>query len=75
MITKDQVNLALIQVREFVLSDGGDFEIVEIENLKIYLKLRGACVSCPLSFYTVQMGIVKTLKDYFNQDIEVILED
>lgn len=74
-IDQDQVNLALAQVREFILSDGGDLEIVKIEDLKIYIKLKGACVSCPLSFYTVQIGIIKTLKEYFNQDIEVILVD
>ncbi len=74
-IDQDQVNLALTQVREFILSDGGDLEIVKIEDLKIYIKLKGACVSCPLSFYTVQMGIIKTLKEYFQQDIDVILVD
>ena len=74
-IDQEQVDLALAQVREFILSDGGDLEIVKIEDLKIYIKLKGACVSCPLSFYTVQIGIIKTLKEYFNQDIEVILVD
>jgi len=74
-INQDQVNLALAQVRQFILSDGGDLEIIKIEDHKIYIKLKGACVSCPLSFYTVQLGIVKTLKEYFNQDIEVILVD
>lgn len=75
IINQDQVNLALTQVREFILSDGGDLEIVKIEDLKVYIKLKGACVSCPLSFYTVQMGIVKTLKEYFQQNIEVVLVD
>lgn len=74
-ITLDQVNLALAQAREFILSDGGDLEIVKIEDLKVYLKLKGACVGCPLSFYTVQMGIVKSLKEYFNQDVQVEIVD
>ena len=74
-VTTDQVELALIQVRELILSDGGDLEVVKIEYPQVFIKLKGACVGCPLSFYTVQMGILQALKDQICDQIEVVLVD
>lgn len=70
-ITKDQIERALIEVHEFILSDGGDIEIVNIENKKVFIKLKGACVGCPLSSFTVQLGIERALKEQISEDIEV----
>lgn len=74
-VTADQVALALTQVRELILSDGGDLEIIKIEYPKVFIKLKGACVGCPFSVYTVQMGILKALKEQFSDQIEVALVD
>lgn len=72
-LTIQQIEQALINVREFILSDGGDLKIVDVKNHQVFIKLEGACVSCPFSIYTVQMGIVKTLKEQLLDDIEVVL--
>ena len=74
-LTKDQVERALIEVREFILSDGGDIEIVNIENTKVFIKLKGACVGCPLSSFTVQLGIERALKEQISEDLEVVIVD
>ena len=49
IITCEQVEQALTDVRQFILSDGGDLEIVTIDGYKIQIRLKGACISCPLS--------------------------
>ena len=72
-LTLQQVEQALVEVRAFILSDGGDLEIVEVKEHQVFIKLKGACVSCPFSMYTVQMGIVKALKEQLLGDIEVVL--
>ncbi len=74
-LTKDKVERALVEVREFILSDGGDIEIINIENNKVFIKLKGACVGCPLSAFTVQMGIERALKEQIHSDLEVVLVD
>ena len=74
-LTKFQVEQALVEVREFILSDGGDIEVVKVEGHQVFIKLKGACVSCPLSFYTVQMGIVRALQEQISAQIEVVLEE
>ena len=75
IITKEQVDQALVNVRQFVLSDGGDLEIVAIDGFKVQIRLKGACISCPLSFYTVQFGVQKALQDQISKDISVEVVD
>ena len=63
VVTKEQVELALTDVRQFILSDGGDLEIVVINDYKVQIRLKGACISCPLSLFTVQFGVQKALQE------------
>ena len=74
-LTVQQVEQALVSVREFILSDGGDIKIVDVKDHQVFIRLEGACVGCPFSIYTVQIGIVKTLKEQLLANIEVILVD
>ena len=52
--------------------DGGDIELIDVIDNKIYLKLRGACASCKNSQMTIKYFVEKTLKDRISPDIEVI---
>lgn len=74
-LTVQQVEEALVSVRAFILSDGGDIEVVDVKDHQVFIRLKGACLGCPLSMYTVQMGIVKSLKENLLESIEVILVD
>jgi len=74
-VTKSLIEQALVEVRKFILSDGGDLEVTKVIDHQVFIKLKGACVGCPLSFYTVQMGISRALKEKISSQIEVILED
>lgn len=75
IITKEQVEQALTDVRQFILSDGGDLEIVAIDGYKIQIRLKGACVSCPLSLFTVQFGVQKALQEQISEQITVEVVD
>jgi Fe-S cluster biogenesis protein NfuA len=60
----DKVKEILEQVRPMLIKDGGDLELVEITEDKIVkVRLKGACGSCPMSTFTLKLGIEKALKD------------
>jgi hypothetical protein len=50
-----------VQVRPYLMADGGNVELIEIDGLKVRLKLNGACGSCPSSMTTMKMGIERRL--------------
>ncbi len=52
-------------IRPAVQSDGGDIELVEITPAGVVkIRLHGACVGCPSSQATLQMGIERNLRDH-----------
>jgi Fe-S cluster biogenesis protein NfuA len=60
---KEKVEKALNKVRPSLQADGGDVELVKVEdNGVVKVKLTGACAGCPMSQMTLKMGIEKLLK-------------
>ena len=45
------------------MADGGNVEFVEIDGPVVYLRLQGACGSCPSSLTTMTMGIKRRLME------------
>ncbi len=52
-----------LQIRPYLISDGGNVELSEIDGPVVYLKLQGACGSCPSSMTTMTMGIRRRLME------------
>lgn len=52
--------------------DGGDIELIDINDNKVYVKLQGRCSSCKNSVLTIKSFVETTLKEKVNQNIEVI---
>jgi Fe-S cluster biogenesis protein NfuA len=59
---QEKVEAALKKIRPFLQADGGDIELVKIENGEVSVRLKGACGSCPMSTMTLRMGIEKALR-------------
>jgi Fe-S cluster biogenesis protein NfuA len=60
---KDKVQKALDQIRPMLQADGGDVELVDIEeNGIVKVRLQGACAGCPMSQMTLRNGIERILK-------------
>ena len=57
----DEVLEVLDKLRPFLQRDGGDVELVEIEDGIVKLRLVGACGSCPSSTITLKAGIERAL--------------
>lgn len=62
---RDRVSKVLNLIRPAVQSDGGDLELVEVTPEGVVrIRLHGACVGCPSSSMTLQMGIERNLKEH-----------
>jgi Fe-S cluster biogenesis protein NfuA len=59
----EQIEAVLKDLRPAILQDGGDIHFVRFENGTVFVRLHGACVSCPISFITLKMGLEAQLKE------------
>jgi len=61
---KDKVEKVLESLRPYLQADGGDVELVDVtEDGVVKVRLTGACGGCPMSTYTLRMGIENRLKE------------
>jgi len=59
---KEKVEDVLAKVRVGLRADGGDIELVEIKDNIVYVKLKGACGTCPMSTLTLKNWVEANLK-------------
>ena len=71
-LTHENVEKVLDELRPFLMADGGNVEIVEIDGPIVKVRLQGACGSCPSSTMTLKMGIERKLKEMIPEVSEVI---
>lgn len=70
---RKKIEEVLDTMRPFLNADGGNVELVEIEEGKIVkLRLLGACSSCSMSHMTMKAGIEEGIKKALPQ-IETVL--
>ncbi|KAL4419622.1 hypothetical protein ABPG77_008563 [Micractinium sp. CCAP 211/92] len=76
-LTEENVELVLDEVRPYLMADGGNVEFVEIDGPVVYLRLAGACGSCPSSLTTMTMGIKRRLMERIPDimDVEQVMDD
>lgn len=67
-----KVEEALSEIRPFLESDGGDIELLSINDNVVTVKLMGNCVSCSVNQMTLKNGVEMTIKKYAPQIKEVI---
>ncbi|MBL8764382.1 MAG: NifU family protein [Phycisphaerae bacterium] len=61
----DRVTRVLNLIRPAVQSDGGDLELLDmLDDGTVRIRLHGACVGCPSSSITLQMGIERNLREH-----------
>ncbi|CAM4519745.1 MULTISPECIES: NifU family protein [Paenibacillus] len=68
----DEVLEVLDKLRPFLQRDGGDVELIDVEDGIVKLKLMGACGSCPSSTITLKAGIERALIEEVEGVEEVI---
>lgn len=66
-----QVEEVLNKLRPYIHRDGGDVELVDVEDGVVKLRLLGACGSCPSSTITLKAGIERALMEEIPEITEV----
>ena len=69
---REKIEAALGQIRPALLADGGDVELVAINEGVVTLRLTGACGDCPMAAMTLRHGIERVLKEEVPEITEVI---
>jgi len=72
-LTMENVDEALDEVRPYLVADGGNVELVKIEDRIVVVRLNGACGTCASSSATMKGGIEKLLKQKFGDAVEEVV--
>ena len=67
-----EVEKALTEIRPFLNSDGGDIELVSVEDNIVKVRLTGACIACSVNQMTLKSGVEMTIKKYVPEIVQVI---
>jgi Fe-S cluster biogenesis protein NfuA len=61
---KEKVEKALFEMRPHLQADGGDVELVDVDEKEgvVKVRLQGACGGCPMAAMTLRHGIEQTIK-------------
>lgn len=57
-----RVQAALAEIKPQIQADGGDIDLVAVENNNVKVRLRGACAGCPMSALTLKQGVERIIK-------------
>jgi Fe-S cluster biogenesis protein NfuA len=68
---KEKVQEVINKIRPMLQADGGDVELVDMENGVVKVRLKGACSGCPMSQMTLKNGIEKLLKEEIAEVVSV----
>ena len=71
-LTLENVETVLDELRPFLMADGGNVEVVEIDGPIVKVRLQGACGSCPSSTMTLKMGIERKMRESIPEVSEVV---
>ena len=69
---KEKVEAALAKIRPALQADGGDVELVSVNDGVVSLKLTGACDGCPMAALTLKVGIERLLRGEIPEVKEVV---
>ncbi len=70
---REKVDEVLATVRPALQADGGDVELIDVDNEGVVqVRLQGACGCCPMAQMTLKMGIERHLKSKVPEVKEVV---
>ena len=69
---EERVVFALVEVRPALQADGGDVELVSIDDGIVTVKLSGACKSCPMARSTLSDFVGERIKLYCPEISDVV---
>lgn len=74
-VMADQVMTLITKVRPYLQRDGGDIDILKIEDGIVYVKMLGACDGCHAIDITLKQGIETMLLENIPGVIGVVMDE
>ena len=68
----ERVEKALDSIRPALMADGGNVELVAVEDGIVKVRLQGACGTCPSALMTLKQGIEVRVKEEIPEIKEVV---
>jgi len=59
------------EIRPALQKDGGDIELIDIENNKVLVALRGNCSACKVAEFTLSLFVQQKLREMVSDDLVV----
>ena len=69
---REAVQKVIDGIRPLLQTEGGDVELVSVEDGVVSVRLRGACAGCPGAQMTLKMGIERRIKEAVPEVKEVV---
>ncbi|QKK09013.1 MAG: NifU family protein [Planctomycetota bacterium] len=70
----ERIGKVIEAIRPAIQADGGDIEFVEAKSDgAVYIRFHGACVGCPSSDMTLNLGIERNLRQHVPEVRRVIV--
>jgi Fe-S cluster biogenesis protein NfuA len=69
---REKVEKVIEEIRPFLQADGGNIELVDVQDGVVKVRLLGACGSCPMSQMTLKRGVEARLKAKVPEVKEVV---
>ena len=68
----EKIHSAFEMVRPYLKADGGDVELIGVDDGVVKVRLTGACGGCPMSTMTLRMGVERIIKEKVPEVKEVV---
>ena len=69
---KDNIEVALDEIRPFLKNDGGDISLVSVDKKTVKVKFEGACSTCTVNQMTLKSGVEMIIKKHVPEIEDVI---
>ncbi len=66
-----RVKKALDEIRPQIQADGGDIELVSVDDNVVKVRLQGSCAGCPMSMMTLNQGVEAQIKKRLPEILKV----
>lgn len=69
---REKIEAAIGRVRPALQADGGDVELIEVNDGVVSVRLTGACGGCPMATMTLKNGIERIIREEVPEVKEVV---
>lgn len=70
-VTLESIEKAMIEIQKILSHDGGDIELVKLEEKIVYVRMMGACVGCPNAVLDLKNVVERIIRKHAPGVLEI----